>query len=118
MKAIHFLVIRFGLYFFFAAVTSPILFFSAFLIRYASAHEQLEALRYVFILIALGWIYGFHWLASRTAQQMAFEDRTFGAAVKCTLNDLRFNLVLLPMIGHWFAPKSRKDDDKDEDDDA
>jgi len=57
---------------------------------------------------------GLPWLTSRAAGHMAFEDRTFGVAVKLVFYDLRFRLAFLPLVGHWFAPDSdKRDDDHD-----
>jgi hypothetical protein len=116
MNAIKYLFLRLWLYLFFAAVTSPILFLSGFMIRYVNTHEQLGMLRWVFLSIGLAWIFGVRWLANRAAQRMAFENRYFGEAVKSAFYDVRLLLAFLPMIGPWFEPKSRTDDNKDDND--
>ena len=113
MRAIQYLIIRFALFFFFVLVTSPVPLVAGALLKYCDAHEQFQIFRWVFIGILLVWLFGLPWLTNRAAQHMAFEDRKFGEAVKCAFYDLRLRLAFLPVIGHWFEPESRDDDDHD-----
>ena len=113
MRIIQYLIIRFALFFFFALVTCPVLLVAVALLKFCDAHEDYRVFRWVFIGIGLAWIFGLPWLTNRAAQHMAFEDRKFGEAVKCAFYDLRLRLAFLPVIGHWFAPESRDDDDHD-----
>lgn len=113
MRGIQYLILRFGLFFFFGLVTSPVAFLCSLMVRYLDAHEQFRIFRWVFIAIALAWLFGLPWLTNRAAHHMAFEDRRFDDAVKCAFYDLRLRLAFLPVIGHWFEPESRDDDDHD-----
>jgi len=111
MRIIQYLIIRFSLFSVFVLVTSPVPIIAGALLDYCDTHEPFQHVRWFFIGILLVWLFGLPWLTKRAAQHMAFEDRRFGAAVKCAFYDLRLRLAFLPVVGHWFAPKSRDDDD-------
>ena len=111
MKGIEYLILRFGLFLFFALITSPVAIIAGVMIMYLDAHEQFRMLRWVFVVVLLAWLFGLPWLVNRTAQHMVFENRRMGDAVKGACYDLRLRLAFLPIIGHWFDIKSRDDED-------
>ena len=115
MKGVEFLILRFGLFFLFEIVTSPVAIVACLMMAYLDGHERVRMLRWILAPVLLAWLFGLPWLTSQTAQHMAFEDQKFGAAVKLTYYDLRLRLAFLPVIGHWFAPRT-DERDTDEDD--
>jgi hypothetical protein len=115
MKGIQYLILRFGLFAFFALVTSPFVIVLVLLIRYLDDHDQFRLLKWILMPFVLVWIFGLPWLTSQTAKRIAFEDQNFSAAVKLTYYDVRLRLSFLPLIGHWFVPHSDKRDTGDDD---
>jgi hypothetical protein len=89
MKGIEYVVLRCGFFFFYAAVTSPIPIVCTLVMGYFDAHEHVRFLKWVCLSGVLVWFFGLPWLANRTAEHMAFEDRSFGVAVKLAFWDLR-----------------------------
>jgi hypothetical protein len=111
MKGIEYLILRFGLFLFFALITSPVAIIAGVMIECLDAYEHLRILRWVFLAILLAWLFGLPWLVNRAAQHMTFENQKLGDAMKGAFYDLRLRLAFLPVIGHWFNFKSRDDDD-------
>jgi len=108
MKAIEYLILRFGLFLFYALVTSPVLFVLIWVVDFLNAHEQFTMLKWAIVPFVLAWLFGLPWLASQTAQRIAFEDQGFGTAVKLTFHDLQLYMAFLPLVGHWFMPRLDK----------
>src|SRR5690348_7126745 len=106
MKGIQYLLLRFGLFFFFIWFTSPVAIVAGLMVQYLDAHEKLRIFRWIFIAVLLAWLLGLPWLTNRAAQHMAFENRKLDDAVKFAFYDLQLRLAFLPIIGHWFEPKS------------
>jgi hypothetical protein len=111
MNAFDYLVLKTGLFFLFAVISSPIAIVSVWLFKYSDDHEPIRALRWLFGLVGLAWVLGLEWFAKRTAQQMAFENQKFFPAVKHSIFDIRLRLAFLPLIGNWFAPARQGDDE-------
>lgn len=116
MRGIQFLILRFGLFFFFAALTSPIAIVADLLMQYCDAHEKLRMFKWVFAPVLLGWLIGLAWLTNQVAHHMAFEDQKLGAAVRLAFYDFRLKLAFLPLVGHWF--ESHSDQRETDDDEA
>ena len=114
MKGIQYLILRIGLFVLFLFVTSPFVIISGLLFQYLDDHEQFRFLKWISLFLFLIWLFGVPWLANQTAKRIAFEDQSFGTAVKLTYYDLRLRLAFLPLVGHWFEPTS---DNRDTDDD-
>jgi hypothetical protein len=112
MRGIEYLILRFGLFCFFAVVTSPIVIVCVLLIQYLDSHEKVKLLKWAVAPVMLAWVFGLPWLTSKAAGHMAFGNQRFGVAIKLAFLDLRFHLAFLPVIGHWFASESEKDDEE------
>ena len=113
MKGITYLLFRFWLFILFVLFTSPVLLVAIALRDYCSSHEQYRKFESIFSVLGVVWLVGLAWLANRTAEHIAFEDRKFRDALNCAVYDLRLRLSFLPVIGKWLEPKNRDDDDHD-----
>ena len=114
IRVIYYLVLRIWLFIFFVVVTSPVPIAAGLLAEYLDAHEQVRMLKWICYPVMLAWLVGLPWLVGQTAHRMAFEDKTFGAALKLTYYELRLRMSFLPLIGHWFEiPRDKRDTEDD-----
>ena len=113
MQHMSYFVVRFILVFCFYIVASPLAILAILLRRFVVGHEQYKGLQLVVLIVGLLYLFGVPWFASRTAQHVAFENRGVGEATSLAYRDLMFYLAFLPVVGHWFAPSDKSDDNND-----
>jgi predicted small integral membrane protein len=113
MQHVSYFVVRIVLVFCFYVVASPLAILAILLRRFVVGHEQYKGLQVVVLMVGLLYLLGVPWFASRTAQHVAFENRGVGEATSLAFQDLRFYLAFLPVVGHWFAPAKKSDDNND-----
>ena len=108
MRGIEYLILRLGLFLLFVVISSPLALLLGWLVAYLETQDQLQPIIWCIAVSAVVYFIGLGWLANQIAQHMAFENRRFGSAVKCSLYDIKLRLAFLPLVGQWFTPKKRR----------
>ncbi len=66
------------------------------------------------IAVIVAWILCSFWLAGRTMRQLD-NGKHLLPAMRCTLNELRQRLALMPLVGAWFRSRDQNHKDKPDD---
>jgi hypothetical protein len=116
ISGVAYLVLRAGLFWVFALIISPVALLLIWLMNYFDPRGELKLFDWIGVPITIASIFGLLWFANRTGQHMVFDERKFGAAVKWSFCDFQLRLAFLPLVGHWFVPRS--DEQNRDNDDA
>jgi len=98
-KSVQYLILRIGLFFFFALITFPAAVAAIWVVNHYNANSES-----ILIIPVLAYYFGLVWFSNATAKHMTFSNQTLFSATKTAIVDLRIRLAFIPLIGRWFAP--------------